>query len=109
MSNTATAITTNDYMTVDSSATYAIVGIPARGNGNALVCPWSASSKAARRSVVSPRGGGSNAVGQPGDQHHDVAVGPPLSRRTRRHGDLGIVCLYLAATTCSQPNREAAI
>lgn len=62
VSNTATAITTNDYMTVDSSATYAIVGIPARGNGNALVCPWSASSKAARRSIVSPRGGGSNAV-----------------------------------------------
>jgi len=56
--NNATALSLTG--TPDATTTYAILGIPVRGSGIALIWTWNATSPVQKRSMYFPRGGGSN-------------------------------------------------
>lgn len=61
---TATTANTNNALTLtgtpDATTTYAILSIPARGAGIALIWTWGATSAANKRKMYFPRGSGSN-------------------------------------------------
>lgn len=60
-SNTATALTTAALTLTDTTSTYAILGIPARGAGMQLLWVWNNADTATKgKYVFLPRGGGSN-------------------------------------------------
>ena len=60
-SNTATALTTGTITLPDTTSTYAIVGIPARGAGIELLWNWGCSDSTIKgKYIYLPRGGASN-------------------------------------------------
>lgn len=62
-SNTSNAITSGALTATDTTSTYAICGIPARGAGTQLIWVWGSSDNATNaRLMYSPRGGGSNTL-----------------------------------------------
>lgn len=58
--NSATALTITG--TPDATSTYALLAIPPRGAGTALVWTWGATSVPNKMNIYSPRGGGSNTM-----------------------------------------------
>lgn len=62
-SNTATALTTAALTLTDTTSTYAILGIPARGAGTQLLWVWNNTDTATKgKYMFSPRGGASNSA-----------------------------------------------
>jgi hypothetical protein len=66
--NTANVLTLTG--TPDTTSVYAIISIPARGAGTALVWTFGATQSSNKRSIYSPRGGGSNTF-----DVYDIATG----------------------------------
>jgi hypothetical protein len=66
--NTANVLTLTG--TPDTTSVYAIISIPARGAGTALVWTFGATQASNKRSIYSPRGGGSNTF-----DIYDIATG----------------------------------
>lgn len=80
-SNTATAISTDytNWPNLDNTSVYAIMGLPVRASGHALISPWGATSVVDRRKLLAPRGSNHGTIDALDLSTDHWYVGQPLS------------------------------